>query len=548
MVDPQKDVPKSVIRSAIATVILYSLPIFGILVVLPTDKIKGIDGFVGAVNAVFGDVYGGAAHMLVKFMVGAFIVSLITSGAVWMIGSDRVLAVASYDGAWAPWFGVFNRKFGTPVRVNTMSGVLSTVFLLFALNLLSGSNASSFEVILALTTSTTLLSYVMIFPTGWLLRRKHGHVPPALHARRRWASASRSARPGWCIGSWVAFVPGTLERALGFSYDYQDIWGVSFARYEAISAGIVVLIAVLTAIGYALAAPVRAQSAEIALEPHRPGARPPRPPAATDLDREARRRAPAGLTRGQFASGREALRDAVPVDDVPARVEVVRAAVLVLEVVGVLPDVDAEQRRLAGRDGVVLIGRRDDGEAVGVLDEPGPAGAELVDAGGLEVGLELVERAELGVDRGGQVAARRAAALRAHELPEERVVEVPAAVVAHDAALVLGDLLEVADDVLDRRVGPLRALERAVDPVDVGLVVLVVMDPHRLLVDVRLERRVVVGQRRNGVRHAVSSDGWQITCAFLRTRVAKPRNPGDDGRGGLSIEPHCKSRVGIRDA
>ena len=155
MVDPQKDVPKSVIRSAIATVILYSLPIFGILVVLPTDKIKGISGFVGAVNAVFGDVYGGAAHMLVKFMVGAFIVSLITSGAVWMIGSDRVLAVASYDGAWAPWFGVFNRKFGTPVRVNTMSGVLSTVFLLFALNLLGGSNASSFEVILALTTSTT---------------------------------------------------------------------------------------------------------------------------------------------------------------------------------------------------------------------------------------------------------------------------------------------------------------------------------------------------------------------------------------------------------
>jgi hypothetical protein len=73
---------------------------------------------------------------------------------------------------------------------------------------------------------------------------------------------------GWMvIGSWVAFVPGTLERALGFEYDYQDIWGVSFARYEAISAGIVVLIAVLTAIGYIMAAPVRAQTAEVALEP-----------------------------------------------------------------------------------------------------------------------------------------------------------------------------------------------------------------------------------------------------------------------------------------
>ncbi len=41
MVDPQKDVPKSVIRSAIATVILYSLPIFGILVVLPGEQDQG---------------------------------------------------------------------------------------------------------------------------------------------------------------------------------------------------------------------------------------------------------------------------------------------------------------------------------------------------------------------------------------------------------------------------------------------------------------------------------------------------------------------------
>jgi len=268
MVDPQKDVPKSVIRSAIATVILYSLPIFGILVVLPTDKIKGIDGFVGAVNAVFGDVYGGAADTLVKFMVGAFIVALITSGAVWMIGSDRVLAVASYDGAWAPWFGVFNRKFGTPVRVNTMSGVLSTVFLLFALNLLSGSNASSFEVILALTTSTTLLSYVMIFPTGWILRRRYGHVHRPYMAPMM-ALCVTLCTAWMVLGSWVAFVPGTLERALGFSYDYQENWGVSFARYELISIGIVVLIAVLTAIGYALGASVRAQSAEVSLEqPH----------------------------------------------------------------------------------------------------------------------------------------------------------------------------------------------------------------------------------------------------------------------------------------
>jgi hypothetical protein len=70
------------------------------------------------------------------------------------------------------------------------------------------------------------------------------------------------------LGSWVAFVPGTLERALGFSYNYQDTWGVSFARYEVISAGIVVLIAVLSVIGYVLAAPVRARTAAVSLDAH----------------------------------------------------------------------------------------------------------------------------------------------------------------------------------------------------------------------------------------------------------------------------------------
>ena len=41
------------------------------------------------------------------------------------------------------------------------------------------------------------------------------------------------------------------------------------------------------------------------------------------------------------SGGREALGDDVPGDDVPPRVDVVGPAVLVLEVVGVLPDVDA---------------------------------------------------------------------------------------------------------------------------------------------------------------------------------------------------------------
>jgi hypothetical protein len=47
------------------------------------------------------------------------------------------------------------------------------------------------------------------------------------------------------------------------------------------------------------------------------------------------------------SAGLEPPSDFGPVDDVPPRRDVVRAPVLVSEVVGVLPDVDPEERRLS---------------------------------------------------------------------------------------------------------------------------------------------------------------------------------------------------------
>jgi hypothetical protein len=83
------------------------------------------------------------------------------------------------------------------------------------------------------------------------------------------------------------------------------------------------------------------------------------------------------------------------------------------------------------------------------------------------------------------------------------VVLVSAGIVSHGRLLVLGEDLEVLEQRLDRPVGELRARERGVRVVDVGLVVQVVMDPHRLRVDVGLERVVCVGKVRKFEWHAV---------------------------------------------
>src|SRR6266478_5492789 len=80
------------------------------------------------------------------------------------------------------------------------------------------------------------------------------------------------------------------------------------------------------------------------------------------------------------ASAFKATRYLVPVDDVPPGGEVVGTAVLVLEVVGVLPDVDAEQRHVVVHQRRVLVRGRLDREAGAVPDQPRPARAEPLDA------------------------------------------------------------------------------------------------------------------------------------------------------------------------
>src|SRR5215210_6059918 len=90
----------------------------------------------------------------------------------------------------------------------------------------------------------------------------------------------------------------------------------------------------------------------------------------------------------------ETLVDRVPVDDVPPRADVIGPAVLVLEVIRVLPHVEAEDRLLAFHQRTVLVRRALDDQLAACVDQPGPAAAEAGHASLRELLLEAVERAE----------------------------------------------------------------------------------------------------------------------------------------------------------
>jgi amino acid transporter len=266
MENPQRDVPVSVFQSAVLGVFSYVIPILGILLVLPLSKVTGIGGFIDAVSEVF-TVYGGASHTLLVLMTLGFVGSLVTSGAVWMIGSDRVQAVASYDGAFFPFFGIFNRKLGTPVRVNVLSGIVSTVFCVAAVAFFNSGADSTFQVVLDIAISTTLLSYVMIFPAILKLRYSHGDVPrPYTFPFGKLGVWVGTVVVTFFVllGSWVAVFPDTIEKLIGVDYgSFKDAWGVSRLKFEAYTLGTLGVIVLIAVIGYIAGAPTRRASATV---------------------------------------------------------------------------------------------------------------------------------------------------------------------------------------------------------------------------------------------------------------------------------------------
>src|SRR6266550_452197 len=102
MTNPQRDVPFGIARSTVFSVILYALPVIGILIVLPSAAITNFSGF---------------------------------------------------------------------------SGVVATIVVILAQQITSGNAAKYFNAVLGVTISTTLISYLLIYPALWKLRRSHPDTP-----------------------------------------------------------------------------------------------------------------------------------------------------------------------------------------------------------------------------------------------------------------------------------------------------------------------------------------------------------------------------------
>ena len=182
--------------------------------------------------------------------------------------------------------------------------------------------------------------------------------------------------------------------------------------------------------------------------------------------------------------------DFVPVDDAPQGTDVPRAGVAVIDIIGVLPHVEGEQRLEALGDGVAGVAFLGDDEfAVRVEAEPDPAGAEEAGALGGEFLLEGFEAAELRVDQLRNLADGGVAFARRAELQKIKIMIEDLPGIVEDAAFGR------ADDLLEGLAFERGAGDGRVQVVHICLEMLSVVECYGLCADCRCKR---VGCVRKG--------------------------------------------------
>src|SRR5206468_4026396 len=107
-------------------------------------------------------------------------------------------AAAGFDGAAPRWLGRISARFGTPVTVNVLTGIFSTIVMLVAFWLSGGNAENYFSAVLGLAISTTTISYLGVFPALVRLRKTHPEVDRPYRV------------PGGMTGVWVVAGLSTL--------------------------------------------------------------------------------------------------------------------------------------------------------------------------------------------------------------------------------------------------------------------------------------------------------------------------------------------------
>ena len=193
------------------------------------------------------------------------------------------------------------------------------------------------------------------------------------------------------------------------------------------------------------------------------------------------------------------------------------------------PDIDSEQGGFSIQERRILIRRRNDRKFAILLHKPGPTASEALECRIGELLFECLKRAKVLFDGIGEFSCRLTTAIGRHHKPKLAVIEVSPDIVTQPNADRLWGFVEIGEEFFRCELGEFGLIgEELIGVRDVGLVMLIVVDPHCLGIDVRLKGLVSVGQRRECVgtgrwRLGFSRQGCADKCGKARENKIAPQ-------------------------
>jgi len=193
MKNPRRDVPRVILWSGALIAILYAFAIGGILYAVPLGKLSIVTATWDAL-AVLGAEWGRAGDTVVFVLGIAFLYACVSNVVTWSLGANRVAAVAAEEGMLPAALGRLHPRYKTPYLAFVWTGIVSTALLVGGA-LLSSSQSNVFWMTFRTSALCLLLSYLLVFPSFVVLRRKRPDHPRPYRMPGGAAGAS--------VASWV---------------------------------------------------------------------------------------------------------------------------------------------------------------------------------------------------------------------------------------------------------------------------------------------------------------------------------------------------------
>ena len=171
--DPRRTLRRSILLSAPLIAFLYIAGTASVLLLVPTEKVNIVSGFMQALAVGAGDAGLGIAG-LTAVCAALYVVGNVGGVGAWLAGPARVAFVIGLDRYFPPAFGRIHPRWKTPYVVILTQAVLATLFLLVVVLGKGTTVEKAYLIVLDTMLLVYFIPYIYLFTSYLVIRLREG--------------------------------------------------------------------------------------------------------------------------------------------------------------------------------------------------------------------------------------------------------------------------------------------------------------------------------------------------------------------------------------